>query len=122
MAGSSSACGEDGSGPFALNAAICPCGLVRNFASSIASARCLLCAGTDRNEPPQLPPPPGTEAMSHLPLAPAPALASITPVIQAGHAMVANLACLKAATHSLDQAPNLPGRPALMIFTVVSQA
>src|SRR6266496_2569708 len=32
-----------------------------------ASDDCLLCLGTVRNEPPQLPPPPGTAAMSHLP-------------------------------------------------------
>src|SRR6266542_3042197 len=35
---------------------------------STAAARCLLCFGTVRNEPPQLPLPPGIVAMSHLPL------------------------------------------------------
>ncbi len=122
MAGSSSACGEEGSGPLALKAPMWPCALVRNLTSLMASAWCLLWRGTARCEPPQLPPSPGTRAMSHLPLASGPALPSITPVIQAGQAMVANLDCLKAETHSSDQEPYLPERPALMMFMVMSQA
>src|SRR5690606_39914026 len=36
-----------------------PSGEVRNLASSAASSGCSLCVGTARNDPPQLPPPPG---------------------------------------------------------------
>ena len=42
-------------------------GEVRNLTRSAASAGCCDCFGTVRNEPPQLPPPPGTGAMFHLP-------------------------------------------------------
>ena len=40
--------GDDGKLFFALNAAVWPSGLVRNFASSAASFGCLLCLGTAR--------------------------------------------------------------------------
>ena len=60
--------------------------------------------------------------MSHLPLAPAPALPSITPVIQAGQAMVANFDCLNADTHSSDHEPYLPDSPESMMSIVVSYA
>ena len=44
----------------------------------------------------------------------------MTPVIQAGQAMVANFDCLKADTHSSDQEPYLPERPESMMSMVVS--
>src|SRR3954464_3608518 len=121
-AASFSACGEDGRLLAALNAPICPCVLVRNFTRSAASFGCLLCVGTASQEPPQLPPPPGTPATSHLPLCPSPPNCLMRPSIQAGHGAVAKAFFFSAWLHGSDRNCTPFARPACDIFTVSSQA
>src|SRR3954470_19404623 len=53
--------------PVCLKIAASEAGDVRYLIRSAASAWCCDCFGTERNEPPQLPPLLGTAAMSHLP-------------------------------------------------------
>src|SRR5512142_701702 len=83
MNGSWSARAFDGRLPSLLNASICPSIPVRYSASSAASLGCLLCLGTARKEPPQLPPLPGALAMSHFPALASPEFALIAPVSRA---------------------------------------
>ena len=106
----------------ALKAATWLAGEVRNFASSAACAGYLVCTGTARKEPPQLPPPPGIEATSHLPLFAGPALASMTLSIHDGHATVANAPFLKPLFQASDQGAILAVRPEEMMPIAVSQA
>src|SRR5215510_1754540 len=89
----------DGKLPTSLNTRTCCAGAVRNAASSYASLGCLVCAGTVSHEPPQLPAPPGTAAMFHLPDVPG-AFSLMYPCIHAGHVMVAKLPFWNAVTQS----------------------
>src|SRR3954468_3948096 len=87
--------------PVVLNALSCCSGMVSHAASSAASFGCLLCFGTVRYEPPQLPPPSGNASVTaHLPALSTPACSLITPSIQDGHVLVANAPCLKPEFHS----------------------
>src|SRR4051812_8005336 len=88
----------------------------------MAAAWCLLWVGTARNEPPQLPLPPGTVAMSHLPEAASPAWPLMYPVIQAGQAMVAKAPFLKPAFQAGVNDLRLDESPAARSLFVVSQA
>src|SRR5690606_26739871 len=92
-----------------------PSGEVRNLASSAASSGCSLCVGTARNDPPQLPPPPGTAATSHRPSPASPAVFSMCPSIQAGQGMVANALSWMAAFHSSDQMGSAAERPVMEV-------
>ena len=59
----------DGKLPIARNTLACCSGAVSQAASAVASAGCSVCFGTLSQEPPQLPPWPGTVATSHCPAA-----------------------------------------------------
>src|SRR5512142_3245171 len=99
--------------PVALYSASSPSLPVRYFSSSNACFLFLLCSGMARYEPPQLPLPPGTVAMSHLLAAPSPALVLMVPVYHAGHGTVAKAAFWNAAVQSVDQRTSLLVSPSL---------
>jgi len=82
-----------------------------------ASRGCLVCFGTASQEPPQLPPPPGTAATSHRPFCSSPALPLTTPSIQDGQPRVANCAFLKPVFHSSVKLRSLAVRPSWLSFT-----
>src|ERR1700754_2159479 len=87
-----------------------------------ASFGCLVCLGTASQEPPQLPPPPGTAATSHLPLPSSPALPLTTPSIHDGQPTVANEPFWVPAAHSSVKLRSLAVRPDRLIFAVKSNA
>src|SRR5690606_15137055 len=89
----------DGNVPDVSNAVVCCSGAVSHAASSLAASVFLPEAGTVRNEPPQLPPPPGNTFATSQPSTP-PEFCSMGPVIQAGQSMVANASAWKPATQS----------------------
>src|SRR3954470_24066352 len=98
--------------PVVLNALSCCSGMVSHAASSAASFGCLLCFGTVRNEPPQLPAPPGNAAVTaHLSSFSGPDCASMTPSIHDGQVLVAKAAFLNAVFHSLLKATSLADCP-----------
>ena len=100
--------------PVFWNALICCSGAVSQAASAAASAGCLLCFGTVRYEPPQLPPPPGNAAVTaHLPEFSGPACSLTTPSIQAGQTVVANAPVLNPLFHSGLNAVSLADWPAI---------
>src|SRR5689334_2704257 len=109
-----------GSGPLSLNASTWLFALVRYSASFAASFGYLLWAGTASHEPPQLPPPPGTDATSHLPLLAGPELSDTMPSIQDGQKVAAKVPCLKPPDHSGDQVDALAEMSAIEV--AVSQA
>src|SRR5262249_32382439 len=78
-------------------------GDVRNLTRSAASAWCDDWLVTERNEPPHLPPPPGTFPISHLPFV-AGAWPWMSPIIHAGQATVAKVPFLKPVFQSLVNA------------------
>src|SRR5690606_16271210 len=94
---------------------------VRKSTSSAASLGCLLCLGTVRWLPPELPAPPGIAAMSHLPAAFL-AWSWMYAVIQAGQTTVAKVPLLKPVFHSGVNAAIFAERPAWIIWTDRSQA
>src|SRR5450432_2710280 len=90
--------------------------------NAVASAMCLPWAGTVHQEPPQLPPPPGMSATSHLALVPV-ELVLICPSIQAGQLTVAKALFLKPAAHAVASlCGRLADSPAVMVCVAMAHA
>src|SRR3954469_711225 len=81
----------------------------------------LPCFGMVQNEPPQLPPPPGIEAMSHLPDWSG-AVSWMWPIIHAGQARTANWSFLKPWSQLGWKLARLAERPASIAFMLTSNA
>ena len=106
--------------PLAANALTCCSGAVSQSATSFASSTFSPWDGTVRNEPPQLPPPPGKTLAMSQPLTPS-ALPSTTPSIHPGHAMVAKPSFWKDAVQSSPHCGSLVDRPLSMLPVTSAQ-
>ena len=113
--------GIDGSSPELLKTLACCSGAVSQAASSTALSTFLPCLGTVRYEPPQLPPPPGTDVTSHLPAASGPAWSLILAICHAGHVTVANWPCLKPVFQTGVEYSSFADRPDWTPSTTRSQ-
>ena len=103
----------------ASKALTCCSGAVIQAANSLASSGCSDCFGTIRNEPPQLPPPPGKTLAKSQPLTPS-ALPETTPSIQPGQAIVAKPSFWKEAVQSSLHWVSLVDRPLSTFAVIVS--
>ena len=107
-------------GALAANTLTCCSGAVSQAATSLASSTFLPWDGTVRNEPPQLPPPPGKTLAMSQPLTPS-ALPWTTPSIQPGQAMVAKPSFWKHAVQSSPHCGELGGQARLDVAGDVVQ-
>src|SRR5215207_166375 len=110
-AGSSRASTWLGKAPIAWKAFTCCSGAVIQLANSLAWSGWSDCVGTTRNEPPQLPPPPGNAFAKSHPSTPS-AFPDTTPSIQPGQAIVAKPSFWKDAVQSSLHWVSFVDRPA----------